>query len=215
MFLLKAEHPRITLSSRAEGRYCFLRMSESIDAWFQREVLSQEGVLLGYLRRMWPRSQDVEDLAQEAYARLYQAALLNRPVNARAFLFTIARHLMADRIRRERIVSIQAIGDLESLNVLVDEVSAERQVTAHQELSRLAEALDALPPKCREVVWLRRVEELSQQQVAERLGITVKTVEAHIARGMELLTQSILSEERPQGRGRATEFEQDDEQRKS
>src|SRR5579859_6443211 len=100
-------------------------MTESLDSWFEREIISQEPVLLGYLRRIWPRKEDVEDLAQETYARVYQAAITRRPSLPRAFLFATARHLMSDRIRRDRIVSIQAIGDLDALNVLVDELSAE------------------------------------------------------------------------------------------
>ena len=51
---------------------------------------------------------------------------------------------------------------------------------------------DRLPARCREVVWLRRVEELSQREVAERLGITEKTVEKHIAKGMRLLADRFL-----------------------
>jgi len=191
-------------------------MTESIDGWFQREVLSHEPMLVAYLRRVWPHAQDVEDLVQETYTRVYQAALGTKPIQPRAFLFATARHLMADRIRRERIVSIQAIGDLEALNVLVDELSAEHRVNAHQELNRLAAAFDALPPRCREVVWLRRVEELSQHEVAGRLGLSVKTVEAHIARGMELLAQGLLrpAEELERvGKGTA-KTEQDDVDRK-
>lgn len=167
-------------------------MTESLDSWFQREIISLEPMLLGYLRRVWPRREDIDDLMQETYARIYQAALTSRPSAPRAFLFATARHLMTDRVRRERIISIQAIGDLDALNVLVDELSAEHRANAHQELNRLAKAFDALPPRCREVVWLRRVEELTQRQVAERLGITVKTVEAHLARGMQLLGEHLL-----------------------
>src|SRR5579862_2185695 len=122
-------------------------MNVALDQWFQREILIHEPVFLGYLRKVWPRREEIEDIAQESYARVYQAALANRPTAPRAFLFATARHLMADRIRRERIVSIQAIGDLEALNVLVDELSAEHCVNAHQELARLAAALDTLPAR--------------------------------------------------------------------
>jgi RNA polymerase sigma-70 factor (ECF subfamily) len=94
---------------------------------------------------------------------------------------------MADRIRRERIVSIRAGGDQEYLNVLVDEISPEQRVGAHQELARLARAFDRLSTKCREVVWLRRVKELSQKQVAERLGLTEKTIEKHLRTGARQL----------------------------
>ena len=52
-------------------------------------------------------------------------------------------------------------------------------------------AFDRLPDRCREVVWLRRVEDLSQKEVAVRLGISEKTVEKHIAKGMRLLADHL------------------------
>jgi RNA polymerase sigma-70 factor (ECF subfamily) len=96
---------------------------------------------------------------------------------------------MADRVRRERIVSIRASGENEYLNVLVDEVSPERHVGVHQELVRLARAFDRLSAKCREVMWLRRVQELSQKQVAQRLGLTEKTIEKHLRAGVRQLAR--------------------------
>jgi RNA polymerase sigma-70 factor (ECF subfamily) len=102
---------------------------------------------------------------------------------------------MADRVRHERVVSIEAVGDIEALNVLVDEISVERRVGAREELKLLARALDLLPRKCREVMWLRRVEGLSQKQVAERLGVGEKTVEQHVSKGGRLLAEYMLSAE--------------------
>ena len=76
---------------------------------------------------------------------------------------------MADRARRARVVSIEPMGEFEPSNVyLVDECSPERWMGARQALKRLAEALERLPDRCREVVWLRRVEELSQKEVNRR-----------------------------------------------
>jgi RNA polymerase sigma-70 factor (ECF subfamily) len=114
-----------------------------------------------------------------------------RPPVARYFLFNVARHLLTDRLRRRRIVSIESVGDFDLSNVLVDEISPERRLDAHQQLKRLAQALNDLPPKCRQVVWMRRVEALSQKQVAERLGVSERTVESHVLKGMYLLKQAL------------------------
>lgn len=162
-------------------------MSNDVDAWFIREILTHEQALMAYLRRCWSYGDDVHDLRQEIYIRVYEAAIKALPTSPKSFLFTTARHLMTDRLRRGRIVSIEAVGDLESLNVLVDEISPERSLGARQILKRLAEAFDRLPDRCRQVVWLRRVEDLSQKQVAQRLNITEKTVEKQVAKGMRLI----------------------------
>ncbi len=163
-------------------------MDESFDHWFAREILAHEASLERYLGRVWGNRDEVHDLRQEIYVRVYEAAAKSRPLAPKAFLFTTARHLMSDRLRRTRIVSIEAMGDLEALNVPVDDISAERRTSAHQELRRLADALGQLPPRCREVVWLRRVEQVPQKEVARRLGISEKTVEKQVAKGMRLLT---------------------------
>jgi len=164
-------------------------MEEPLDVWFKREILSQEESLTRFLSRVWSRRDEVPDIRQESYARVYEAAQKERPQAPKAFLFTTARHLMVDRVRRERIVSIRAGGENEYLNVLVDEISPEQRVVAEEELARLARAFDRLSTKCREVVWLRRVRELSQKEVAGRLGLSEKTVEKHLRTGARLLAK--------------------------
>jgi RNA polymerase sigma factor (sigma-70 family) len=167
-------------------------VDESIDSWFAREILVHEAALMRYLSRKWPSRDDIHDLRQEIYVRVYEAAAQARPPSPKSFLFTTARHLMIDRIRRGRVVSIDTMGDLDVLNVMVDEVSPEQRTRARQELRLLAQAFDNLPPKCREVVWLRRVDQLSQAEVAARLGITQKTVEKHVMKGMRLLADALF-----------------------
>lgn len=164
-------------------------MDTALDAWFADEILVHEAALVHYLRRVWAHIDDVHDLRQEIYVRVYEAAGRARPHQPKSFLFATARHLMTDRLRRGRVVSIEPVGDFESLNVLVDEVTPERRLGARQNLRRLADAFDLLPGRCREVVWLRRVEELPQKEVAARMGITEKTVEKQVAKGMRLLAE--------------------------
>lgn len=168
------------------------RMGTALDNWFVEEILVHEDALLRYLRRHWLRHDEVHDLRQELYARVYEAAARSLPAQPKAFLFASARHLMADRLRRARVVSIEPMGDFEPSSVLVDEVSPERWTGGRQALMRLADAFDCLPDRCREVVWLRRVEELSQKEVAARMGISEKTVEKHIAKGMRLLADRLF-----------------------
>lgn len=164
---------------------------EPLDTWFKREILAHEAALMRYLTRMWRYRDEIVDLRQEIYVRVYEAACASRPRQPKSFLFATARHLMTDYVRRRRIVAIDTVGDLEALNVPVEERSPETRLSAHQELKRLAQALDSLPPKCREVVWLRRVDDLPQKEVAARLGVTQKTVEKHVMKGMKLLARAL------------------------
>jgi len=166
--------------------------AESLDTWFKRQILVHEEALVRYLRRCWPNPADIVDLRQDTYVRVYEAAGKARPQAAKSFLFTTARHLMTDRLRRQRIVAIDSVGDFDALNVTVEELTPEDRASAHQELRRLAEAIDGLPPRCREAVWMRRVDDLPQKEVAARLGVTQKTVEKHIMKGMRLLAEALV-----------------------
>lgn len=171
------------------------RMPTSLDDWFTHEILVHEAALQHFLALSWAHRDEIADLRQETYARVYEAAARERPRQPRAFLFATARHLMADRVRRSKVVSIEPMGDFEPSSVLMDEVSPERWCGGRQGLARLAEAFDRLPDRCREVVWLRRVEDLSQREVAQRMGISEKTVEKHIAKGMRLIAGHLGGDE--------------------
>lgn len=145
-----------------------------------------------YLARVWPNRDEIADIRQETYARVYESVQQTFPSAPKSFLFTCARNLMADRIRRSRIVFIGTRGDLDALNVLIDDISPEQRLTAHQELNRLARAFDSLPPKCRQVTWLRKVEQRSQRDVALYLGVQEKAIEKQVSRGMRLLARALL-----------------------
>jgi RNA polymerase sigma factor (sigma-70 family) len=88
------------------------------------------------------------------------------------------------------------VEDLDALNVSVDELSPERRLRGVQELWHLSYAFDQLPAKCREVVWMRKVQGLSQRDVGTKLHIAETTVEKHMARGIRLLAKFLFDEER-------------------
>lgn len=160
---------------------------DDLDQWFAEQILPFEGVLTAYLRRVWPDASEVADLRQEVYVRVYQGAARQRPPVPRFFLFTIARHLLIDRLRKSRVVPIDLMEDLSAANVLSDDISAERILSGRQELARLEAALDDLPARCRETFVLRKIEELSQRETAERMGVSEATVESQMVKAMRIL----------------------------
>lgn len=173
-------------------------MDESLADWFAREILPHEAALLRFLRRAWPIADDIYDLRQEAYTRVVEAAARARPHSPKSFLFTTARHMLADRARRNRIVSIDLVGDLDALNVLVNELTPERHTSARQQLARLMRAFNTLSSKAREVVWMRKVEDMSQKDIASRLGISDSAVAKHVSRGVRALADATYGCEQDQ-----------------
>ncbi len=135
-----------------------------------REVLPLEPMLTRFLQRNWRNDAEIADLRQEAYARIFEAAQRERPALVKPFLFQVARNLMINRLRKQSVVSLETMADFDWLNVSDDKPSAESSVTARQELRLLQAALDSLPPRCRQVVVMRKVEGLSQKRGCEADG---------------------------------------------
>src|SRR3546814_13702426 len=71
-----------------------------------------------------------------------------------------------------RIVQIETIADLDTVDRDIDMFEAERALTARDELRRAKEGIDKLPAKCREAVLLQKVEGLTDREAAERLGVS-------------------------------------------
>ncbi len=69
-------------------------------AWFAREILVHEESLVRYLARSWPKPDEVHDLRQDIYVRVYESALRARPAAPRPFCSRRTRNLMTDRVRR-------------------------------------------------------------------------------------------------------------------
>jgi RNA polymerase sigma-70 factor (ECF subfamily) len=95
---------------------------------------------------------------------------------------------MMTHLRRSRVIAFQTVSDIDQLGASTDEPSPEHRAADRDELQHLAEAIASLPTRVRDVFILRRVQALSQREVAQRLGISESTVEKHMSRGFHLLT---------------------------
>jgi RNA polymerase sigma-70 factor (ECF subfamily) len=149
-------------------------------------------MLTRYLQRVWRNPADIPDLVQEVYIRVYESARETLPLQAKAFLFATARNLVIDQIRRRRLVSIDQIENTSEFEPMVDELSPDRQLSAREELACLGVAINLLSEKAREVLWLRRVEGLSQRETAQRLGLNEDAVESHLARSLRTLSRALF-----------------------
>ena len=152
--------------------------------WFAEEVQPHEAALRGYLRGKFPGYPDIDDLVQETYARLLQAHAQHPVHSARSFLFATARNAAYDFFRRRKIIAIDGIAEIDLLPVLEDRPGVAETVCHDQELQLLAEAIQALPDRCRQVVTLRKIYGLAHRELARQLGISEHTVNAQVAIGV-------------------------------
>lgn len=152
--------------------------------WFAEEVQPHESLLRSWLRGLFPSLPDIDDLVQESYMRLLRAREAGKVGYAKAYLFTTARNAALDLFRRRRIVSIDAVGDMSDSVVLDDRPGVADAVSKQQELELLAEAVRALPERCRQTLTLRLMYGLSHKEIAAELKISEHTVKAQLAKGM-------------------------------
>jgi RNA polymerase sigma factor (sigma-70 family) len=137
-----------------------------------------------YLVRRLGCPEAGREAAQDVFLRLLTRPRNGQIDNPRGFLLRAARNLAIDLARKER--GRPTVEPLEEhAAVLLDPVSDPgRIVSARQQLRAVAVGIEALPPKCRHVFFLFRFEGLKQKEIAERLTISAKMVEAHLARAM-------------------------------
>jgi len=153
--------------------------------WIATHVVPCEGEVRGWLRRT-VRSlplADIDDLIQEAYARLWQSDFA-RITNARAYFHTIVRNVLLEHIRRARIVPMERLAEREAMRLISDEAGPEHQASVRQDMERLWRAIATLPRQCREAFKLRTFKDHTRGEIAKEMGISEKTVEKHLAKAL-------------------------------
>jgi RNA polymerase sigma-70 factor, ECF subfamily len=135
-----------------------------------------------YILRFVGSSETAKEIVQEAFLRTYRQR--DSVTTLRAFLFSTARNLAANEYRHRRTVERETVGDLSDSRVKLECESLETGLLRDERNRLIQEAVDRLPPQCRAAFTLRVFHECSYKEIADRLGISAKTVEKHIARGL-------------------------------
>lgn len=131
---------------------------------------------------------DAPDLLQEAFIRMARAKTDPHSVrNDKAFLFQVASNLAADHGRESRRRSRLLTGDeIDAILDIPDDTARPADAAqARLEGQSLARALAEMPPRRADAFRLSRLEGLSHQAIAARLGVSVRTVEAEIRMALD------------------------------
>lgn len=132
-------------------------------------------------RRMAAGPVDPEDIAQEAYIRMLQYEGSCEIRSPYFLLLRVARNVMQDLRRAERVRKIDRHRSLGGLDLVSDAPDPERAAVHAEELECVLAAIDDLTPRCREVFLLHRFSHSAYPDIARYLGISVKMVEKHIS----------------------------------
>jgi len=156
-------------------------MSTILEAYLENEV-----ALKRFLRRFIKSREGADDLAQEAFLRAFAAESERLITSPKAFLFKVAKNLALNELAKQSSAAIEPLGDFEDQEVLQDssQAAVDDAVDGRERIRMLARAIAALPPQCAKVFILRKMQGLSQKEIAARLNISVRTVENHVALGL-------------------------------
>ena len=148
--------------------------------------LEHEDALKRFLRRFYKRAEDIEDAAQEAFLRAFTASLERDIDNPKAFLFRVARNYAIDERRLQANKSTNYLEDSDTSSVLEDkgEPRADDRLASKEKLMLLVRAVSELPPQCRRVFVMRKFECKPIKDIAETLGVSVSSIDKHIASGL-------------------------------
>jgi RNA polymerase sigma factor (sigma-70 family) len=159
-------------------------MAEARHDWFLNQIFRHRTALARYLRKFTSNDEDIEDLIQETYLRVYALPDYDQVNSPRALLFKIAHNLCIERARRRKSQATDSMGDLSEVNVYSPEAPADIQLDDRRRFESFCAAVDQLPPLCRRVFVLRKVYRLSHDEIAEVLGVSHSTIEKHVAKGL-------------------------------
>ena len=130
-----------------------------------------------------------EEVVQDVMVELWRRRhVMDAGITLRAYLLRAVRnrslnHLRHLKVRRDTTVEVEAMYD--------EPVSSDQPVVARELGEAVRIALDELPPRCREVFDLSRVQGLKYSEIAETLGISQKTVEAQMGKALRILRERL------------------------
>jgi RNA polymerase sigma factor (sigma-70 family) len=169
-------------------------MDTEVVDWLTINFLPHEAELRRMLRRVCTGPAEIDDVVQETCYRILSMASLDQVRDPKPFVFRAAKNIVLDRIKRDAVVKIEAMANLEDLDIADTAPSPERVVFARMELEWVIGLVANLPDRCKSVFRARRLQGLSQQETADALGLTDGVVEHEMMKGMRLMSEMIASQ---------------------
>lgn len=152
--------------------------------WYDHNIQPHESMLRAWLQNRFSLGSATDDIVQETFLRAIKARDRGVLYAPKAFLFTTARNLAIDHLRKKTISETEPLAKWEESNVIQLSDTIPEQVSRNQEIEILKKAIASLPGKCREIFTMRRIYGMSQMEIAETLGISRNTVSAQLTIGL-------------------------------
>jgi len=153
------------------------------------------GALKRYASRYFRKPHEIEDVVQEAFVKVLEAQNNRKMQVNDAYLYRTTRNLALNIIQKSENRLTDTLGDLLPKTALLETTSLEDEFESQERFQLFCRAVRKLPRKCQRVFILRKIYGLSLKEIAERLDISIKTVEAHLTKAIVFCTDYMDSEE--------------------
>lgn len=165
------------------------------DSEITRLIDENRRALCALLGRFSDNPADVDDWCQETALRMFAAARNQEIAQPRAYLFRVARNVALSRLAHRQVKANVRLDVQQREQERNSSRPADRECQALNDRNRLLHAVAALPDRCREVFVMCKFDGYSHREIAEKLGISVSTVEKHLVKGLRLCRQALRDEE--------------------
>lgn len=164
----------------------------------ERVFMENSHSLRDYLYHFLKCWKDTEDLLHECYLRLAGTIRsFSTEEDIRAYLFTIARNLVADAYRRRNTRGYEGQVSVETVDLQSNSVTPPEALELHRLKKRIKSAILSMPNTTRMVFLLSRYDELPYAEIARRLSVSTRTVERRMSQAMALIRQYVEEDNAP------------------
>jgi RNA polymerase sigma-70 factor (ECF subfamily) len=145
----------------------------------------KEGAIRAFVRRFFGDRTIVEDICQETITRALSAERKRHIESADAFLFGVARNIVRSQLDAKSKSLLDFVEDFAPYEADADGPSVEQTVDDHDRMLQFAESVLRMPRQCQRVFVLKKVYGYSHKEISAQLGISISTIEKHVAAGMK------------------------------
>jgi len=163
--------------------------TEQVTLWFKSYYVD----LCKRAFRIVNREEVAEDIVQNTYIKVWKLySSLSDLDSPEAYLKRLVFNESIDWLRKNKNLCYE--WPEEAIEVAFDSFDSPKEFTTDQIIKKLHEIVDHLPDRCREVFVLSRFEDLTYKEIAEKLGISLKTVENQMSKALKFIRTSFPKE---------------------
>lgn len=160
---------------------------------FKRFVESYSNDLLYYAQYLVHSKEEAEEIVSDVFVEVWQNRnKISEIKKEKVWLLAITHNKAVSYLRKkEHAVSFITWDEVGEHTLPTNLQTPDEHLISQEEMSRINHIISILPPRCRQVFVLAKIEKLLYKDIADLLGISVKTINVHVAKALEMLSEAL------------------------